>query len=320
MLKPYPEYRSFDGTWIKRIPQHWNEASLSALFFEHKAKNKGLINRNLLSLSYGKIIRKDISKGSGLTPDSYETYNVISENDIVLRLTDLQNDHKSLRTAISRENGIVTSAYITLRCRSDEYNIKYLHFFMHAFDAHKCFYSMGDGIRQNLSYDGIRRIKFSIPPRDEQDQIVRFLGWKASEMALFIKEKRSEIDLLVELKNSMICAAAIHGTHPKARCHDCSVEWIHTIPAHWDEITLFKCAAEQNLSNKTIHHQNLLSLSYGKIVCKDINTAEGLLPSSFDTYQIVHDGNIILRLTDLQNDHKSLRVGLSTQTGIITSA
>ena len=65
---------------------------------------------------------------------------------------------------------------------------------------------------------------------------------------------------------------------------------------------------------------NLLSLSYGKVIDKDINTTDGLLPASFEGYQIVEPGNIILRLTDLQNDHKSLRTGLVTRRGIITSA
>ena len=98
------------------------------------------------------------------------------------------------------------------------------------------------------------------------------------------------------------------------------IQWLKSVPANWDILYLFQVAEEQSISNKEIHNQNLLSLSYGKIKNKDINTTEGLLPASFDTYQIINNGNIILRLTDLQNDHKSLRVGLATQTGIITSA
>ena len=98
------------------------------------------------------------------------------------------------------------------------------------------------------------------------------------------------------------------------------IQWLKSVPANWEILYLFQVAEEQSISNKEIHNQNLLSLSYGKIKNKDINTTEGLLPASFDTYQIINNGNIILRLTDLQNDHKSLRVGLATQTGIITSA
>lgn len=58
------------------------------------------------------------------------------------------------------------------------------------------------------------------------------------------------------------------------------------------------------ISNQNIHHQNLLSLSYGKIKKRDINSDKGLLPVSFDTYQIVKDGVIVMRFTDLQNDQK----------------
>ena len=74
------------------------------------------------------------------------------------------------------------------------------------------------------------------------------------------------------------------------------------------------------ISNRSVHHQNLLSLSYGKIKRKNIKSDKGLLPASFDTYQIIKEGVIVMRFTDLQNDKKSLRVGLATEEGIISPA
>jgi type I restriction enzyme S subunit len=44
------------------------------------------------------------------------------------------------------------------------------------------------------------------------------------------------------------------------------------------------------------------------------------VPESFETYQLVEPGNIIVRPTDLQNDQVSLRVGIARDHGIITSA
>ena len=44
------------------------------------------------------------------------------------------------------------------------------------------------------------------------------------------------------------------------------------------------------------------------------------MPESFETYQIVDPGDIIIRSTDLQNDWTSLRVGIVRDHGIITSA
>ena len=88
----------------------------------------------------------------------------------------------------------------------------------------------------------------------------------------------------------------------------------------WKVTTLGEITRQYRESNKNVHHQNLLSLSYGKIVRKDIESKKGLLPASFDTYQIIKKDIIVFRVTDLQNDKKSLRVGISEEEGIITPA
>jgi type I restriction enzyme S subunit len=64
----------------------------------------------------------------------------------------------------------------------------------------------------------------------------------------------------------------------------------------------------------------VLSLSYGRIIIKPPEKLHGLVPESFETYQIVDPGDIIIRSTDLQNDWTSLRVGIVRDRGIITSA
>ena len=64
----------------------------------------------------------------------------------------------------------------------------------------------------------------------------------------------------------------------------------------------------------------VLSLSYGQIVVKPVEQHHGLVPASFETYQVIEPGDIIIRPTDLQNDWTSLRFGLSRHRGAITSA
>ena len=76
--------------WVKDIPSTWDVAYLSAVLSERKNKNIGMKENNLLSLSYGNVIRKDITTNDGLLPESFEGYNIIEKDDIVLRLTDLQ--------------------------------------------------------------------------------------------------------------------------------------------------------------------------------------------------------------------------------------
>lgn len=91
---------------------------------------------------------------------------------------------------------------------------------------------------------------------------------------------------------------------------DSGIEWIGQIPQTWDEHPIYYYFAERKNKNIFGQEQNLLSLSYGKIIRKDINSTEGLLPENYNGYNIVYAGDIVMRLTDLQNDQRSLRTGL----------
>lgn len=190
--------------WIGKIPEDWKVVYLSSICSEHKRKNTGLVCKNLLSLSYGEIKRKDINTTDGLLPESFEGYNIIEKGDIVLRLTDLQNDQRSLRTGIAHETGLITSAYVTIRCLQNVACPYYIHYYLHSFDISKGFYGMGDGVRQGLNYAGIRKIMMLIPPMKTQQQIAAYLDKKCAEIDALIAIKQQKIDKLQEYKKSLI--------------------------------------------------------------------------------------------------------------------
>lgn len=101
---------------------------------------------------------------------------------------------------------------------------------------------------------------------------------------------------------------------------DSGIEWLGEIPEHWELTSGRTCFYEKEVKNKGNQVKTVLSLSYGNIVIKPEEKLHGLVPESFDTYQIVKPGDIIIRSTDLQNDKTSLRVGIVKDKGIITSA
>ena len=203
-LDPTVPMKNSGVEWIGMIPESWNVVQLSSLFYEHKCKNLGMKATNLLSLSYGTIKRKNIATCDGLLPESFEGYNVIDNGDIVLRLTDLQNDQRSLRTGLSMEKGIVTSAYVTLRKRNLNVDVRFMHFFLHAFDVSKGFYGLGSGVRQGLNFDGIRKLTMLLPSIDEQIQIADYLDDKCAKIDKLIAIKQAKIDKLQEYKKSLI--------------------------------------------------------------------------------------------------------------------
>src|SRR5699024_931109 len=130
--------------WIGKVPADWQYRRIGNYFYQVKDKNIDMQESNLLSLSYGSIIRRDINTSDGLLPASFNTYNIVRTGDIVLRMTDLQNDQKSLRTGYVNEQGIITSAYITIRpIDMSLVNPKYIQLLLHSFDVNKGFYGMG---------------------------------------------------------------------------------------------------------------------------------------------------------------------------------
>ena len=105
-----------------------------------------------------------------------------------------------------------------------------------------------------------------------------------------------------------------------AEYKESGLPWLGKIPKHWDEQPGFAVFRDKQEKNTGLKEKRVLSLSYGRIVIKSADKLHGLVPDSFETYQIVNPGDVIIRSTDLQNDWTSLRVGLVHDRGIITSA
>lgn len=116
------------------------------------------------------------------------------------------------------------------------------------------------------------------------------------------------------------CDAPEELLRPYPAYKDSGVPWLGDVPAHWEVLPGRACYREKKVPNTGLKETTVLSLSYGQIVVKPPEKLHGLVPASFETYQIVDPGDIIIRPTDLQNDWNSLRFGLSRHRGIITSA
>lgn len=231
-LKPYPQYKEADIPWLIKIPSGWSVLPLFSAALEKKLKNTGMQESNLLSLSYGKIVRRDIKSNEGLLPDSFETYQIVDRDDMVFRMTDLQNDQRSLRSALVPERGIITSAYIAVQPQS--ISPHYFDYLMRAYDIQKVFYSMGGGLRQSLRFEDMRRLPLVIPPQLEQKQIVDFLGKETSRIDTLIAKKTRFIELLKEKRQAVITKAVTKGLDDSVKMKDSGVEWIGEVPEYWE--------------------------------------------------------------------------------------
>ena len=219
--------------WIGAMPRAWKMNTIAQIFLQVKCKNTGLQEKNLLSLSYGKVKRKSIDTVEGLLPESFDGYNIIEKDDIVLRLTDLQNDHTSLRVGLAEERGIITSAYLTIRNRSN-FCPKYLYYYLHSFDIAKGFYGMGAGVRQGLNWDGVKWLKILAPSVPEQERIAAFLDAECAEIDAVLEKTRASIEEYKKLKQAVITQAVTKGVRGDRPMKDSGIEWIGDIPKEWN--------------------------------------------------------------------------------------
>lgn len=257
--------------WIGDIPEGWEIKYFVQLFSQVKNKNIGLREKNLLSLSYGKIKQKSIETVGGLLPDNFEGYNIIDRNDIVLRLTDLQNDQHSLRVGLSPERGIITSAYCSIRVRGAE-SPNYLYYYLHTFDIAKGFYGMGSGVRQGLNWDGLKYIRILLPPQHEQDRISVFLNQKTLEIDSILSKTISSIEEYKKLKQAVITQAVTKGVRGEREMKDSGVEWIGEIPVDW---TIQRFARVAEVKSNLVSPDNYLE--YPQISPENIEKDSGKL-------------------------------------------
>lgn len=318
-MKRYEKYKPTGIQWLPGIPEHWNIMQLRKYLSLVSIKGKG--DKQLLSVTRENgVIERDIynlEENHNFVPEDLNGYKYVTPGQFVI------NKMKSWQGSygVSDYEGIVSPAYFVC-----DLNFPNKEFFSQAIRSRAYvdfFAQWSKGIRVgqwDLEPIALKSIPFFEPPIPEQNKIVAYLDKRITLINNCKCQRERELQTLNELKQAEIASVVTRGLNPDVPMKDSGIPWIGQIPVHWDMKYLFQVAHEHYISNKDIHHQNLLSLSYGKIVHKDINTTEGLLPASFDTYQIIEPGNIVFRFTDLQNDHKSLRVGLSKETGIITSA
>lgn len=269
--KRFAEMKDSGIEWVGMIPAHWHIKVLFQLVSQVKNKNKDLSETNLLSLSYGKIKRKNIDDTEGLLPASFDSYNIIENNDIVLRLTDLQNDHTSLRVGRATERGIITSAYITIRPTNSRMS-EYLYYLLHSFDIKKGFYGMGSGVRQGLNYDEVKMLKLPLPPLNEESAIAAYLDTQCAKIDEIIAQAKASIEDYKQWKASIIYEAVTKGLDPNVEMKDSGIPCVDKVPKHWTVTRFGKIAAvKSNLVNPKDYQ------SYKQISPENIEKGSGVL-------------------------------------------
>lgn len=223
-------------SFIGEIPENWHIIRNKNVFSCTKCLvGEESNNTQLLSLTKRGVKKKDINNAEGKLPESFDTYQYVSKDDIVMCLFDL--DVSAVFSGISAYNGMISPAYKIMTCKSNLVPKFADYWFQYISDGRK-FNHYSKNIRYTLSFEDFSTLPIVLPSYKEQNRIANYLDEKCTKIDNIIAKQQAVIEKLKEYKQAVITEAVTKGLDPNAQMKDSGVEWIGKIPEHWKIIKL----------------------------------------------------------------------------------
>lgn len=272
MRKAYEEYKATGIQWLPEIPKHWEILKLRQILSSFSEKNHP--NMPLLSVvrEKGVIIRntENIDENHNYIPDDLTNYKLVKAGQFAMnKMKTWQGSY-----GVSNHDGIVSPAYFVFNFTLD-IDKQFFNAAIRSKPYVSFFGQASDGIRVgqwDLSMDRMKDISFYIPPREEQEQIVRFLDWKVSSINKLIINYRHQITMLEELKQKKIDEYVIKGIHKNNTKHNDDVRWEIDYPEHWTIQRIRQCFSFRkglSITKANLEETGIAVINYGQIHSKN---------------------------------------------------
>lgn len=231
--------------WIGEIPEGWEIVPVRSCFDEVRTKNTDGQEQNALQFKSGNIISKTNFNASmdDYVADTITNYTVVLPDTVMINGLNLNYDFKSLRVALVKEKGVITSAYLAIFPDRKKISPQYATYLFKGYETKMAFHNMGVGIRKTLGYKEFKNQPLLLPSKEDQNKISAYLDSKCSHIDIMLFKIRSSIEEYKKLKQAVITQAVTKGVRGEWEMKDSEVEWIGEIPKEWRKTQLRHCAA-----------------------------------------------------------------------------
>lgn len=301
-MRKYEKYKDIGLPWYPHgIPSHWNIMRHKNVLAEHKE----LVEKNekqytLLSLTLKGVIIRDLSEGKGKFAKDYDKYVVVDPGDFIFCLFDVDETPRTV--GLSKHHGMITGAYDVFK--PHDINSEYFYYYYLSLDNAKALKPLYSGLRKVIPFPSFMAIKFPVPPRREQDQIVRYLDWQISKINHMIHGLQKQIKLLEERKVTLINNAVTKGIDPTVPVQNIPSCWMGSIPAHWKMIPSKRVFVEGKERRRDGDVSATASQKYGIISQEEYMRREGrrivVANQGLDNWKHVDPGNFVISLRSFQ--------------------
>lgn len=250
-----------------------------------------------------------VSHLTGITPRSQKNVTMFQAESLIgyklCKIGDIAaNTMWTWQGAIGVSNyaGMVSPAYNVYRQNGEIYNPRYLDMLLRERKLIDVYHSLSTGIRPSrlrLYPDVFLTIRFPVPQKGEQDQIVRFLDWKISQVNRLSNMYRHEITLLEEMKQQLIDSVVTMGLYNLPTIHNEDIRWNINYPSHWKLQRIresFSFRKGLSITKANLEESGVPVISYGQIHSKKnsgIGLSDKLIRYVNESYLAVNQSAIV---------------------------
>ncbi len=299
--------------WVGKIPTHWTKKK-GKYILRYMSKPVKQDDSVITCFRDGEVTLRSNRREDGFTMADKEIgYQGVDVGDLVVH----GMDGFAGAIGISDSRG---KASPVLNVLNTKQNKKYIMYYLRSMAYGEVFTALSTGIRVrscDLRWNKLAELLYPLPPIDEQNNIVNYIDEQIARTNEIIADTQAQIDTLEQYKRSVITEAVTHGLNPSAPMKECSVSWARQIPQHW------KVMPNKHLMTKIKNicpiykGEDILSLTMYGVIVRDLD-AGGKMPSSFDGYQYIKKGNLLMCLFDI--DVTPRCIGIIKQNGITSPA
>ncbi|TYR16291.1 restriction endonuclease subunit S [Corynebacterium urealyticum] len=305
--------------WIGDLPAEWDAVKTKQLFriLKRQVPHKG---QTILSITQQGIRPKNISENEGQMAGTYDGYQEVFVGDFAMNSMDLLTGWVDQ----SQYDGLTSPDYRVFA--PIEPSCVHGPFYSYVFQSlytRRVYYKYGQGVsnmgRWRLPAQTFLNFPLPHPAIEEQRIIAEFIESKTSEIDAIVEKLVRQVELLERYRRELITRTVTRGLNPDAPMKDSGIEWIGRIPEHWSLEAQKRVMRRwvRPVGNRWGEYQ-LLSMGKPGVTVRDVESGKGKFPASFEDYQEVIAGDIVMCLFDM--DETPRTVGLSSVEGMITGA
>ncbi len=306
--------------WIGEIPTSWKLYKGKYMFTQRNLRGN-TIELQLLSPTqkYGVVPQSVYEDRSGMNAvklnenANLSALKTIHKGDFCISLRSFQGGFE-----YSEYEGVVSPAYQVfypvVKVARGYY--KYL-FKDSGFIEKMNSYTMTLRDGKNIAFADFGNTYIPCPSVDEQQRIADFLDAKCVEIDALTADIQAQIDTLEQYKRSVITETVTKGLNPNAEMKDSGIQWVGQMPLAWEAVPNKYLMYKVKNICPVYNGEDILSLTTNGVIIRDLNGG-GKMPTSFDGYQKVTPGNLLMCLFDI--DVTPRCIGLVKNFGLTSPA